>query len=209
MDNLLKITLFTILAFKAGILIYSIIKFTTFSTALKVVFYLLVCSFFSDLISFIATQNKVDSIIIVNSYTLIEGILYMFLFNQLEEKWAIPWSIIIFLVVGLFEWIIFSKNSRFLDVSNVFESSLLILFSLRFFLRTLGELKVGRLRNYPYFWINCGILFYFAGSLFLFAFGNLIVSYSIMFLWNLHNFLHIIYLFFISIAFWKVRSAQI
>ncbi len=209
MDKLIDLIVIFILIFKIGILVYSIYKYRIFDLSLKILYFMLLLSFITDLTAYTLFWFGVKSAFMVNAYTLVEGLLLIYYYKSQGETINQNLLFLSYISVGLIEWIVFTQNNKFLDITTVFESCFLIVFSLRYFHKMLGELKVGRLRNFPFFWINCGILFYFASNLFLFAFGNLIMENSIVFLWHLHNFIQIIYLLLISIAFWKVRSIQI
>jgi len=205
MDSLPITIVILILFLKIGIIILGFIKNKT----LKVLYFLLVASFLTDSISFLVIFNGYGNVVFFNIYTLIEGVLFMLYFKHLNEKWSVPFGLLLFLSVAIIEWTVYTQNNGFIDIATVVEACLLIIFALRYFGRMLGELIVGRLTEYPFFWINCAILIYFAGSLFIFAFSNLIMKQGLLFMWHTHNFIHIIYLLLISIAFWKVRSTQI
>lgn len=209
MDSLPITIISLILIIKIGILLLGLIKYKAFNSTLKVLYYLLVASFITDSISFLVIFNGYENVVFFNIYTIIEGVLFMLYFKHLNEKWSVPFGLLLFLSVAIIEWTVYTQNNGFIDISTVVEACLLIVFALRFFGRMLGELKIGRLTEYPFFWINCAVLIYFAGSVFLFAFSKLIMKQGLMFMWHFHNFIHIIYLLLIGIAFWKVRSTQI
>jgi hypothetical protein len=186
-----------------------IFKYKSFSRILKVLFFLILFSFWSDVLSFLVSTSGFFTAVVINSYTLIEGTLLLYYFALQGERKLFPWALFIFLSTALVEWIGFAKENQFLEFAVVVESCLLVIFALRFFARMLGEMKVGHLSNYPYFWVNCAVLVYFAACVFLFAFGNLIMDNGLLLLWHVHNFFHLIYLLLIAIAFWKVRSIKI
>jgi hypothetical protein len=204
-----KFYLVAILIIQLGVVLIGVKKYNSFSFALKVLYYLLLASFVANSISLISAFVDFETLGIVNIYSVIEGIFLLYYFALQGERKLFPWALFIFLSTTLVEWIGFAKENQFLEFAVVVESCLLVIFALRFFARMLGEMKVGHLSNYPYFWVNCAVLVYFAACVFLFAFGNLIMDNGLLLLWHVHNFFHLIYLLLIAIAFWKVRSIKI
>jgi len=201
--------LVSILVIQLGVVYIGVKKFSSMPFTLRVLHYVLLFSFLSNFLSYVAALAKFETVITVNVYSLIEGVLLLYYFALQGERKLFPWALFIFLSTALVEWIGFAQENQFLEFAVVVESCLLVIFALRFFARMLGEMKVGHLSNYPYFWVNCAILVYFAACVFLFAFGNLIMTNGLILLWHVHNFFHLIFLLLIAIAFWKVRSIKI
>ena len=208
MHNILFFIVSANFVIEFAIVIFGIFKFKSFNRIFKVLFFLMLFSFWSDVLSFLVSTSGFFTAVVINSYTLIEGIFLLYYFALQGERKLFPWALFIFITTAFWEWFNFDKPNQFLEIAVVVQSCILIFFSLRFFSRMLGEMKVGSLSSYPYFWVNCAVLVYFAACVFLFAFGNLIMVNELLLLWHVHNFFHLIYLLLIGIAFWKVRSIK-
>ncbi|MBN8694686.1 MAG: hypothetical protein J0L69_15940 [Bacteroidetes bacterium] len=74
----------------------------------------------------------------------------------------------------------------------------------------MSRMLFDKLLDAPFFWINIAVLFYFSGSLFLFLFGNYLISQgnkTYMEMYKIHTFVNAVWYLFISIGFWKVKKA--
>lgn len=174
---------------------------------MKVLFFLLLFSFLTDCTSLFMSlyDRNLSTYNLINAYTLIEACTLFFVFKKLEVKFPFWMISIVFLALGTYEWLHLEKN-QLLDYSSGTESLIIIILSLLFFKKTLGSLEYSNILNNPQFWMNSGLLIYFTGNLFLFAFGNLIHNDSLYYLWHIHNFIQLIYSSLLAIAFWKVKE---
>lgn len=174
---------------------------------MKVLFFLLLFSLLTDCTSLFMSlyDRNLSTYNLINAYTLIEACTLFFVFKKLEVKFPFWMISIVFLGLGIYEWLHLEKN-QLLDYSSGTESLIIIILSLLFFKKTLGSLEYSNILNNPQFWMNSGLLIYFTGNLFLFAFGNLIHNDSLYYLWHIHNFIQLIYSSLLAIAFWKVRE---
>ncbi|GAB3503301.1 hypothetical protein [Emticicia fontis] len=85
------------------------------------------------------------------------------------------------------------------------ECLFVVFYAIMAYYKTLKSLEIISIEKSPLFWINAGFLFYFAGSLFLFVLGNLILTQDIqlsMLTWAIHaGILGLMYIF-IGIGLW-------
>lgn len=90
------------------------------------------------------------------------------------------------------------------------ENLMLIVLVLLYFYRLLQNLEASRLSRFPMFWFSAGILMYFAGSLFLYMFGNYLVANQKMpkfpALWNVSYYANIVFHLCLAVGIHHVRG---
>jgi len=140
-----------------------------------------------------------DNLSILHYYTLIEFLLLSFIYFHAFESRAARYTIAV--TVALF--IVFSgigaswlRSTYSLDsYMLVAEGLIFIVFSLAYLYKLFDDMSIFRLELYPMFWVNAGILFYFAGNLFLFAVSNYVLQQSVHGYyqsWSIHSVLNIL-----------------
>ncbi|WKN44583.1 hypothetical protein [Tunicatimonas pelagia] len=83
--------------------------------------------------------------------------------------------------------------------------------SLLFYWQILQRMEVEAIERYPLFWINSGILCYFAGNLITFMFINYIAKQGYEYFvthWLLHNFFSLFKYLAFSIGLWLLPRPQ-
>ena len=144
------------------------------------------------------------NLFLLHIYTIFDFILLTLIFKDVLPQ-------IVFKVL-IFTFPLFAAvNSIFLEklmTENVLNRSisafLLMFYALCFFTKTLGEMKIIHLERQPMFWISVGVLFYNAGSFFIFLFSRVLTP--IPELWytyfGIHAIFTIILYCFYTIALW-------
>ncbi|WP_337040375.1 hypothetical protein [Emticicia sp. 17c] len=85
------------------------------------------------------------------------------------------------------------------------ECIFVVFYAIVAYYKTIKSLEIISIEKSPLFWINAGFLFYFAGSLFLFVLGNLILKQDVhlsMLSWAIHACLWALMYIFIAIGLW-------
>lgn len=188
------------------------IKFSTLSKTLRVLLLFVLVSFISDTIVTIMSLNKINNFWVMNTYGIIEGILLFFLYyvemKQKKYMKIAPYLILFYGFFSYIEWAYIQAPNKLLVISNVFESFVLITFALLSLKNILEKLDYEKPTQNPMFWVNTSVLLYFSGNLFIFTFGNLIHSGNsiIIYLWAVHNIIHIIFILLFGVAFWKTTT---
>jgi len=94
--------------------------------------------------------------------------------------------------------------------SSSSESILVIIYSLLLLVFVMKKMMHENLLHIPFFWINSGILIYYAGNLFLLALDNYIVYHEIKcqtaILNFFHSFFYMMYNIFLIIGFLKIKK---
>lgn len=89
------------------------------------------------------------------------------------------------------------------------EDTIIIVLAILSFYKISTELKVPHLENYPVFWINTGLLFYYSGSLLVFTLSNETSSFSKMirtYLWSIHALFNVLMYVLMTIGLWVYRK---
>ncbi|MES2140923.1 MAG: hypothetical protein V4511_14545 [Bacteroidota bacterium] len=199
--------LFSVLTFIVGLLCFKSIK-----GYLAPLFLIVFVSFITDIISVVYASSNINNFYIFHLFTIFEFILISFFYILFFKKYLnakyLLLPIPIFLIVAFIDYKINGLNSMD-NFSASIEAVILSIYSLVSFLFVMRKLLFENILSAPFFWINSGILFYFSGSLLVFAFSNYVYTYQRSFsnaLWAIPQLLNIFYNILISIGFWKARA---
>lgn len=91
------------------------------------------------------------------------------------------------------------------------ESVIIFMFTVFYFRKLLQLPDKKPLRTIPMFWINSGLLIYFAAGLFLFALGNSVINLPnavSRFIWGMDMLIAVFAYAFIFIGIWKTRITR-
>lgn len=151
--------------------------------------------------------NNVPAIIFIISSFILLTLLYRSQFKNKGAHWFVLAALFIFAVV---------LNSIFFQKRNINSFSFMLLsitiliYAILFFYKLMVELPAKHIHQLPMFWINSALLFYHAGSFFLFAFTDYIVTVlknDLMIYWTFHNILNILAHFIVLVgAYYDLKS---
>lgn len=86
---------------------------------------------------------------------------------------------------------------------------ILAVYALLWFMKTLKNLEIPRLRDEPFVWINTGAILYFSGSFFVFILSKLLLEQSVSLMakafWISSSLVMLFYLL-IAVGFWKSKK---
>lgn len=143
----------------------------------------------------------------VFEFTLI-SIFYIKVISNPKITSLIVGLILLFLIVATFDFL--KKIKHLDDFSTTTESIIVMLYAVFGYFLLLKNPVQTRVISIPLFWFNTAFLLYFAGSLFLFIFGNFIqhhykkgVFHEI---WAIHSVMGLTLYILISIGFWKTKA---
>ena len=174
----------------------------------KLLFLYLLLSLVADSYSYylikVLNQNNISLYAI---FTCIElfllGAIY---FNQLLWRKLLPYwcllGLLSVIMVGIF------RSDTLLQVVSVASSVLLIGLSTFYFFKVFDEAVIPILTDFPFFWINSGILIGFGTSIFITIFLNLMLElplFMTQFLWLIQLISNILMNFCFAIALWKMK----
>ncbi len=149
----------------------------------------------SELLGFVSVFSRFW---VVHVYTLFEYGFLVWLFSLWErhpnrQKW-LRMSIAVFAVIWLLSKVFIEDLSRFDSYTTSLEGVVLMAVSAySLFMLSYEDTTVMYLD--PRFWVACGILIYFTGSLMLFALFNLSEAFAFpnsIFRWPIHSILNIV-----------------
>lgn len=176
---------------------------------LKPIFYYLVFALFFQLIAIVSVKFIKNNSPFLHFYTLAEFALISWFYKEylgdFLNKKIIYGIFILFtlfaIVYAFFIQSIFEQNAY----PRGLECLLVVFYAITAYYKTLKSLEIISIEKSPLFWINAGFLFYFAGSLFLFVLGNLILTQDIqlsLLSWAIHACLLGLMYIFIGIGLW-------
>ena len=86
--------------------------------------------------------------------------------------------------------------------SRTAEASVMVLLTGVYFYQVTSEMKIRQLERSFWFWLNSGLMVYFAGNLLLFIFSNILAQDEVLHyaLWSIHAFFNIMLYIVYSIA---------
>lgn len=175
----------------------------------KILMGVMVLSLLVQFIALMIAVPEAPNYFLYHFYTPIEFIALGYIYKLWLSDW---WSkrIFDFSIVGFSGFCII--NSYFFEPfdqmnSNavLVESILLIIFSIAFFYRILEEMAVKKLEQSPRFWINTSVLLYYAGSLLILGFTNLIFEQSeelSLTIWAFHSSFNILHYVLFGVGLW-------
>lgn len=192
---------------------FSIKNYKAFNIQLKALFIYLIYSIVNELSILILVEFKQSISYFLFSYTVFEFFLIMFLF-WLEFKKKSFRILIGFLctlyIIGFLIPLFQNKNIDVIqDIIDIIEAIAIILLSITFFFKTIIDLEIPKLTNYPFFWLNSSFLLYFGGNFSIILFNNTMKGFDetlVSFLMYIHHIINITYNVLIAIAICKVKK---
>lgn len=155
--------------------------------------------------------NQANNLPVINLNTMAELVLLTLLYATALEKTA-RWIVLITGSATFVYGIINLAENGFMHFdgrTKAAESMLIFIFTILYFRKLLLLPDKKPLRILPMFWINSGLLIYFAAGLFLFALGNSIIrmpnSISRL-IWGMDMLVSLFAYAFIFTGLWKTRT---
>lgn len=139
--------------------------------------------------------NSIPRLWLFHFFTLLEYALLIFAFSywhNFRVKKILRWSILVFAIIWFMAKLSLEKFSEWDSYTVSLESVILISVS-AYTLFNMGKRSDSLFRE-PQFWISGAVLIYFAGNLWNFALGNIILSWynqNINVTWPIHSILNI------------------
>jgi len=192
-------------------LVLSIARFRQFPTALRLLSMHIWIAAVTELLANLLWHWHVNNLFLLHIYTVEEcGLLlwfYSYLLNAVFKRTVFLYVFAGFLVGAVLNSVFIQHLSQNNTYTRSVEAILIIVCAVAYFYRMLSETMLSQPARSPYFWINTGLLIYFAASLLLFTMSNYIRGPQYKHLrqdiWTLHAFFTIVLYCFISIGLWK------
>jgi hypothetical protein len=148
------------------------------------------------------TRNYAASIYNMIAFSIISAIYYHAVGKQ--NKKVFTTLSVVFVLFALVN-VLFIQRSSINSYTLIFQSIVIICYSLYYFYWLIRELPTAQLHLLPMFWINSAYILFFSGNLFLFVFTSYLVNVlnnDLLVYWTLHNVLGIIESVMIIVALW-------
>jgi hypothetical protein len=190
--------------------VIAIIRRTYLQKELRAIAFYLILSIIFQVVSFITARRfHTNNLPYLHLYTILEfsvisWFYYLFLGAFVKSKliWSMALGFAIFAIINaFFIQSIFEINT----FARGLESILVVFYCILAFYKMLQSLEATNVEKSPQFWINAGFLLYFAGSLFLFILGNLILTKDIqlsLLSWAIHACLVALMYIFLAVGLW-------
>mgnify|MGYP006205409941 CR=1 FL=1 len=174
------------------------------SKPLKLITYYLFTYLFIEILLYLLADQKINNLPVIHLFTITEFIFlslvyhraFSYPFGKAVAKWTVPVFVLFAICSAVYLQGIYTYNSYVRGA----EAFIISFYALLYLYEVFMEAKIERLESYPFFWVNAGLLLYFAGNLFFFLLSNLLLSESEKMLkesWIIHFILNIeITLFF-------------
>ena len=160
-----------------------------------------------DLISLVLGANKINTLLLVNGFQLVQISLLVRIFSFQYRNTKPLLAVYVCLLVVYFVNTAFFQGPWELNTAFLAASSLVMIgLSLQYFYLLLSQLPTLHIHRLPMLWISFAVLFYYAGNFFQFLMSNYILAGdadSARMLWILHNLLNILKNTLFTIAIWQ------
>lgn len=176
---------------------------------LRPITYYLAFALFFQLFAIVSSSFIKNNLPPLHLYTVVEfGLISWFYKEYLGSflnKKIIYAIFILFTTLAVLNVIFVQSIYEYNSYPRGLECIFVVFYSITAYYKTIKSLEIISIEKSPLFWINAGFLFYFAGSLFLFVLGNLILTQDIqlsMLSWAIHACLLGLMYIFIGIGLW-------
>lgn len=141
---------------------------------------------------------------LLHIYTIVDFILLTFIYSSTIGPFTTRILIIVFPLFAAINSIFFEHLITLNVLNRSLSAFILMFYALSFFAKTLREMKIFNLERSPLFWISIGVLFYNAGSFFIFLFSQNISATSKLWAtyFGIHSIFTILLYIFYTIALW-------
>lgn len=185
-------------------------NFTILDTPGKYILILASSGLATELIA--GTQNSDSTFHILNIYLMIEFILILLIFKAfLSRNWFGKLTVICVILYSLymtFKLFIMQEINQFQTESQILKSVLFTLIGF-FSILSLARIHYGKtLLQHPQLWFTFGILIYFMGNFFIFAYGSKYYDNPASFpfsIWNIHAVFNLLLNLLLATSLWMYR----
>jgi hypothetical protein len=175
-------------------LIMGAMRYKEFTSALKTSYYYLIVATAANFFSVITSQLGYNNLAMLHFYTAVEFIMLCFYIKSLplapvtfKQAMFISIGFVLFCIVNV---VFFESLTSFNAYPRSVEAIVILLLVLTYFNKEIKQLHVNNWTKNPYTWINFGLLIYFASSLALFVFSNILLVKTarpvLLLIWEFH-----------------------
>ncbi len=170
--------------------------------------------FISEVITISMALNKMRNLETMLFFSFIEGILVILLYKSVIEEISIKRFLTIllpFYILGFLGVYVFLDFKLFIpSFTYPFHQVVMLVPLLLFFADRMKRMNEIFLSENPMFWITCGFLFYYSGSIFYFALHDtLFIDYPAISKngWLIHSTMLVVMNLFLAMGIFKIKKA--
>jgi hypothetical protein len=178
--------------------------------AVRAIFHYLTAAVITHLLSFALWKLKKNNLPLLHVYTVVEFLLLLrFYFLLLQDFFPRLFFYILgfaFPLLSILDSLFVENIFSFNTYSRSVEALIFIFLSVSWFVKSVSRIGNNESDIRPLHFITSGFLIYFAGSVVLFSFRDIISQFTRRFLmnvWSIHTLLLVILYILISIGLWK------
>jgi hypothetical protein len=152
-----------------------ILKIKALNSELRVLFAYIIVSVATEITSFIFIRNNIHTYLVNHLFTISECTFITLIYFYRYETKGIRANIVIFYVLFLaLSFVILILKDGYDGPDNVlstYEATFFIILSGSYVYKIMKEVKITKLKEFYFYWINSAILLYFSMAFFLFLFN--------------------------------------
>lgn len=137
------------------------------------------------------------------------SMVYRYYLDGFVNRYVIMTVAVLFVLFSVVNSLFIQSIHEYNSYVRAIGAFILAVYALLWFMKTLKNLNIPRLRDEPFVWINTGAIFYFSGSFFVFILSKLILAQSVSLMakafWISSSLLILFYLL-IAVGFWKSKK---
>ncbi|MFZ5430178.1 MAG: hypothetical protein ACOZDD_08100 [Bacteroidota bacterium] len=137
------------------------------------------------------------------------SMVYRYYLDGFVNRYVIMTVAVLFVLFSVVNSLFIQSIHEYNSYVRAIGALILAVYALLWFMKTLKNLNIPRLRDEPFVWINTGAIFYFSGSFFVFILSKLILAQSVSLMakafWISSSLLILFYLL-IAVGFWKSKK---
>lgn len=192
-------------------------RYRKLSKSLRYIFYFVLLGAVSQVsIEIYQAHVEMNTMPIGHLYISLSILILLFFYQSVLRgyvyKWIMQMFIIGFIIFSIINPVLIQSIHKYPNFVGAVGALILVVLSVLVFSKIMTEAKIEKLSNEPVFWINSGILFYYAGSFFYNILYNITVANSRVFAVRmslLFAIFNIIFYGLIGIGFIKAENQKL
>ena len=127
--------------------------------------------------------DGVNNLFLMHLYVPLKFILFTGAYRHFLKGFVstriLVWVVVLFIGYNIFNTMFIQSITEYNSYPRALGSFLISIYAILWYLKTLTNMEMRRLRDEPVVWFNTGVLIYFAGSFFVFILSNQVLFQSV------------------------------
>ncbi|GAP67858.1 hypothetical protein BA6E_101304 [Bacteroidales bacterium 6E] len=153
----------------------------------------------------------VNNLFLMHLYVPLKFILFTGAYRHFLKGFVstriLVWVVVLFIGYNIFNTMFIQSITEYNSYPRALGSFLISIYAILWYLKTLTNMEIRRMRDEPVVWFNTGVLIYFAGSFFVFILSNQVLFQSVELskqVWLISSTLMVIFYQIIAYSFFLV-----